>query len=484
MLKQIEKYLSLLLILSTIFSSFSYSYAQVNTGALDPNPTVIEETIIEETILNETSRTETILEETVLNETILSETIIEEIIIAEQTISEILLEDETIDEVILCKTIYVYQDSIDDFSKNSQTNNLFGAGIDISSLLKKVSIGTGVIVTLVVLKSAGLPNPIASIVVAAADESLKFAGAGAVIGSLFGGLTGAMNEIDETGRTSAAIGFATATAGLILTIISFVAAIPSAGTTTISAAAGIKLVIAGVSVLTATAGTAISGYNAIRTFTETDAVDIDWNNIDWDQVGVSAAENAIEHGADGYMWGSIIGAVYGGVEGYEYYQKYNTPYTKYENRLNQTPKEEGHGGRWSGERGESDFILDEPIVLEDGTKISRVTYRNAVPDFSPYQEAQVKISKMTNQRLGPGGNYEKADTALADLWTRTRHNNKTWTAREVADYRTSNNLTWHEMSNMEWMQLVPYEVNKRFYHFGGVSEYNAMMRLEGVADFD
>ncbi len=137
MLKQIEKYLSLLLILSTIFSSFSYSYAQVNTGALDPNPTVIEETIIEETILNETSRTETILEETVLNETILSETIIEEIVIAEQTISEILLEDETIDEVILCKTIYVYQDSIDDFSKNSQTNNLFGDGIDISSLWTK-----------------------------------------------------------------------------------------------------------------------------------------------------------------------------------------------------------------------------------------------------------------------------------------------------------------------------------------------------------
>ena len=49
---------------------------------------------------------------------------------------------------------------------------------------------------------------------------------------------------------------------------------------------------------------------------------------------------------------------------------------------------------------------------------------------------------------------------------------------------TSNNLTWHEMSNMESMQLVPREVNQTFTHFGGVAEYNAMIGQEGATEFD
>jgi hypothetical protein len=91
---------------------------------------------------------------------------------------------------------------------------------------------------------------------------------------------------------------------------------------------------------------------------------------------------------------------------------------------------------------------------------------------------------MTNQRLGEGGNYEQADTALAEYWTRIKYNNKSWSPRDVEAYRTSNNLTWHEMSNMESMQLVPYEVNHTFTHYGGVAEYNAMVGQKGASDFD
>ena len=39
-------------------------------------------------------------------------------------------------------------------------------------------------------------------------------------------------------------------------------------------------------------------------------------------------------------------------------------------------------------------------------------------------------------------------------------------------------------SNMESMQLVPYEVNNTFKHYGGVAEYKAMIGQEGGADFD
>jgi len=467
----LKKSLSLALILSILLSQVACSSTPPTPVLSDPNPKIETENV----------ETETIITENIVTEFITSEIYLKEIIVAENKITELLLEEETISEVISCKTFYIPQDNIEEFAKNSQTAQLFGDGVDIAPLLTKVSIGTGVIVTLTVLKKAGLPEPIASIVVGAADKALKFGEGGAVIGSLFGGLTGATDEIDQSGRTSAVIAFATATVGMILSTVLLVAAVPSGGFT---AVAGIELAFAGVSVLTATAGTVSSGYQAIKTFTSTDATDIDWNNIDWEQVGVSSAEKAIENAADGYMWGSIIGAIYGGAAGYDFYQKYNTPYTSYNARLMQTPKD-GNSGKWSGERGESDFVLNEPIELPDRTKITKVTYKNAVPDFSPYQKAQVRIAHMTDKRLGKGHNYNQADEALAKQWTKIKYNGQnSWTARDVEMYRESNNLTWHEMSNMESMQLVPYEVNHTFTHYGGVAEYNAMIGLEGGEGFD
>lgn len=473
---KLRRILTFMLAVIMLFSTIACSNESPNIGLTDPNSQITTENIEEETILTESS----------LNEFITSEIYLEEIVIAEDKISELLIEEETISEVLLCKTIYVPQDNIDEFSANSQMAGLFGENVDLAPILKKVAIGTGVIVTLVVLKKAGIPDPIASAVVAAADESLKFAAGGAAIGSLFGGLTGASDEIDQSGRTSAVIGFATATAGLILSIVSLVAAAPSAGSSTITLAAGIKLGIAGVSVIAATAGTATAGYNAVKTFTSTDGTDIDWDNIDWDQVGVSSAEQAINYGADGYVWGSIIGAVYGGAEGYDFYQKYNTPYSKYNARLMQTPKDDEFG-HWTGGRGESDYVYDKAKMIKIGDKIyeikagTKVTYKNGVPDFSPFQEAQVKIPSMTNSRPK---NFKQADEALAEYWTKIKHNNQIWTARDVEAYRTSNGLTWHEMNNMESMQLVPAEVNGGFGHLGGVGEYNAMIGEEGVTEFD
>jgi len=466
----LRRILSIVLAIAILFTTVACSVSPPNPVLSDPNGETLVENI----------QTENIITETVFTEFITEEVYLEELVLVENRIAELLLEENTIDEVILCKTIFVPQDNIEEFAANSQTAQLFGEDVDITSLLTKVAIGSGVIVTVVILKKAGLPDPVASIVTAAADEAVKFAGAGAAGGSLFGGLTGATNAIDETGRTSAVIGFATATVGLILSAVGLVTVIPSGGSSGMSVAAGIKLVIAGVSVLAGTAGTVTAGYNAVKTFQATDAANIDWENIDWQKVGASSAQKAIENAADGYMWGSIIGVVYGGAEGYDFYHKYNTPYTQYNARLMQTPKD-GHSGKWSGDRGESDFILDEPIELPDGTKVTKVTYRNAVPDFSPYQQAQVTIPHMSNSR---SKNFAQADKALAEHWTKIQHNGKSWTQSQVEAYRTSNNLTWHEMSNMQSMQLVPRQVNLTFTHFGGVAEYNAMIGQEGVTEFD
>ena len=463
-----RRILSIVLIVSIIFSTTACSKKAANNEQLDPSPQVIVEN-------KEVENVET---ETVLSEHITSEIYLEELVLAEEKITELLLEEESIEEVLLCQTIYVPEKNIDEFAEHSQLAGLFGEDVDISSILKKVALGTGIMITLCVVKRAGLPDPIASAVVAAADKSLRFAGGGAAIGSLFGGLTGATDELDSSGRTSAVIGFAMATVGLVLAIGSLVAEAPSGGTSTITLAKGIKLVIAGVSVMAATGTTAYSGYNAVKKLTATDSSEIDWGNIDWEKVGVSAANKAIRNGADGYMWGALIGAVYGGAEGYDYYQKFHTPYTDYKTRIDKTPI---NGGKWTGKRGESDFVLDEPIKLPNGRTIEKVTYRNGVPDFSPWQEAQVEIAEMTNNRYG---NFKQADTALADYWTKIKYNNRKWEPRDVEAYRNSHNLTWHEMSNMKSMQLVPFDLNDTFLHCGGVAEYYAMIGQKGVSDFD
>lgn len=477
--RSVKKLLSIMLSLSIIVSLTACGSSAPTATLSDPTGETTIENVEVENVEVENSETET-----VYTEFITEEIYTKEIVEVENKITELLLEEETISEVLECKTIYVPQDHIDDFAEHSQAAGLFGNQAELGPVLKKVAVGTGVIVTLVVLKRVGLPDPIASVVIGAADKSLKFAEGGAAIGTLFGGLTGAADEIDKSGRSSAVIGFATATAGLILSIVSLVVEVPSGGLSTVSLAKGIELVIAGVSVIGATAGTAYAGVNAIKTFKSTDGTEVDWENIDWDQVGVSAAEKAINNGSDGYMWGSIIGAVYGGAEGYEYYHKYHTPYTTYEDRIEQLKRIKKGIGEWSGKIGESDFVLNEPITLPDGTKITKVTYRNGIPDFSPYAKAEINISNMTNKRLGKGNNYNQADEALAAIWTKQKFDGKSWTARDVEVYRTENNLTWHEMSNMESMQLVPFEVNDTFKHYGGVAEYNAMIGRTGGAEYD
>lgn len=467
----LRKVLSIVLVIAILFTTVGCSGSPPNPVLSDPNG----QTMVENT------QTENVITENTLTEFITSEIYLEEFILVENKVTELLLQEEMINEVILCKTIYIPQDHINEFAEHSQTAQIFGEGFQIKSVLTKVAIGTGVILTIAIVKKAGVPQPIASIVAAAADESLKFAASGAVVGTVFGAFTGAADEIDESGRISAVASFALATVGVIITAVSLVGAIPSGGTSGWGVAEGVHLAWTGVKFLLATTGAVFLARDTVKAFTSTPVSEIDWDNVDWDQLGVSTAQKAIQYGADGYMWGAIFGAIDGGVE--SYYQKFCTPYTKYQNRLKQVPKD-GDKGHWTGDPGESDFVLKDPIELPDGTKITKITYQNAVPDFSPYQIAQVKIPNMTSKRLGTGGNYEQADTALAEYWTRIKHNGKTWSAGDVANYRTSNNLTWHEMSNMEYMQLVPYDVNHTFTHYGGVSEYNAMIGQKGVSDFD
>jgi hypothetical protein len=431
----------------------------------DPNST----TAIENTI------NESVITENLINEFITEEIYLNEIIVAEDTITELLLEEEQINEVMLCKVIYVSESHIEEFAQNSQTSSLFGENIDWSAFLKKISIGTGVIVTLVVLKKAKLPDPICSIVAEAADKSLEFSGKGAAMGAIYGGLTGAADEIDKSGRTSAVVGLAITTVGLILSIIGIVASAYTVGASGFLSKAGVDLVFAGISAAACTVQTVSSGIECIKTFKETDATEIDWDNIDWEAVGCSAAEKAIEDAGDGYMWGAIVGAVYGGTKGYfENFHKFHAPYSTLKQRVDHTPSN-SERGQWTGERGKSTYELKEPIKRSDGIVIDNAPYENGVVDLSRYSQAEVKITNMTDNRYQ---NFKQADDELAKAWSQTRHNGRSWTARDIEKYRTANDLSWHEMNNMSSMQLVPEEANASFGHLGGVGEYKCSVGLQ------
>ena len=467
--------------LSIILSCVACSKKSTETNLSSGDSTEITE--IERTEVEQTEIEATEVEKTI-KEFITEEIYLEEFTVAEEEITELLVSEEQIDKVISCKTIFVPEDHIEDFAEHSQTAKLFGKNVNIKPILLKIAVGTGIIITLTVLKKAGIDKPIFSIVAAAADGSLKFSKTGAVVGSVFGAFTGAADEIDKTGRIAAIAGFALATVGLIITAVSLVGAVPSAGTSSFGVAEGVHLAWAGVKFATTAVATAQAAKQTIKAFTSTDATEIDWNNINWEKVGVAAAQKAINNGADGYMWGSIYGAIDAGTQ--KYYEKFCTHHTKYVERLKQTPKDNEYG-HWSGKRGESEYIYDKNKTIKVGNETyeikagTKVKYQNAVPDYEPFEKAQVKISKMTNRRTD---NFRKADSALAEYWSKIKHEGRTWTAREVEAYRTSNGLTWHEMSNMESMQLVPTEVNAGFGHSGGVGEYNAMIneKLETVYD--
>ena len=422
-----------------------------------------------------TSLTENIIiEDVAIEDVVIADEYVEELILVEEEIAELLLEDESITDVVLCQTLYVEQSNIDEFAQHSSVASLFAENVDWEALLTKVAIGTGVIVTLTVLKCVGFSGPVGSIVAAAAPAALKGAAIGAGIGSITGALTGATDAIDGSGRTSAIVGFSLAVVGVVLAAVSLAAAIPSGGSSSIGVATGVKIAIAGISLAAAVGGAGYAGYNMVKTITSTNAADVDWENIDWEKVGVTAAAHAIEGTANGYVWGSVIGAIYGGAEGLEYYEIHGAPYSSYKARIDRTPVD-GERGHWTGERGESTYVLEEAITTKNGAVVKEITYKNGIPDFKDYQISKVEIRNMTDKRYNKGGNFEQANKELAKKWTKIKYEGKeNWTVRDVSDYIDKNNLTWHEMNNMHSMQLVPTEVNSTFGHLGGVSEYKTM----------
>lgn len=136
-------------------------------------------------------------------------------------------------------------------------------------------------------------------------------------------------------------------------------------------------------------------------------------------------------------------------------------YSTYEDRLKQTPQ---NTGEWTGKRGESKFISDDEsvnsILRSEG--LDGIEYSDAIPDFSEISKGTVKIDNMTGKRHGRGGNFEQAFEKLSEV--------KGYSVDQIASWMDKNNYVWHECNDMKTMQKIPFEVNLKFGHLGGVGE--------------
>ena len=138
----------------------------------------------------------------------------------------------------------------------------------------------------------------------------------------------------------------------------------------------------------------------------------------------------------------------------------------------------GHGGNWSGERGNSNWVMNpnsvpanklsnpdklswNEINAKYGNNINTIPFKNGEPDLSAVAVDTVKIKNFTTSRYN---NFTQADQTLAEKLGLN--------ASDIARLRIDNNLTWHERADMGTMDLVPREYHS-VPHSGGISNAKA-----------
>ena len=146
-----------------------------------------------------------------------------------------------------------------------------------------------------------------------------------------------------------------------------------------------------------------------------------------------------------------------------------------EQRLERVPRDDNPALQWEGNRGESECVprdnnAEGRAIAEILAKygLHGIEYKDALPDFSKCAEASVEIPNMTKDRFS---NYLQADTKGAELWNKQCRDGRTdWKPGDLKTWRSDNQYSWHERSDMRTCDLVPSEINQQFRHMGGVAE--------------
>lgn len=175
-------------------------------------------------------------------------------------------------------------------------------------------------------------------------------------------------------------------------------------------------------------------------------------------------------------------------------------FSSYQNRIDQTPKENSVLGRFEGQRGESKFIPSNETPTGETAKkelaaagLDGIEYKDGVPNFYPVSKGTVTIDNMTGNRrdyyddngVRHKGNFTQAYEKFAEKFNAEKRDGKEdWSSRDIKEYIKENNLTIHEKNNTSEVQLVPSDIHAACTHFGGCGECNIRDGITGGGIFD
>jgi hypothetical protein len=284
-------------LISVLVSACSDNF--LSNSRINPNETILGENFLYPDFIFEDDLIENQLAEIYLQE----KTLVEEIV------KEQLLSESIIREVLLIETFYVPVDNPYEYYDGATGMAFFGESLDLHSLISKVSVGTGFILSLAVVSVLAFSNPISVAIITVAKNALPYTIQGAAVGTLIGAGVGATlgttDAMDSSKRLSALTSLALSTTFLITSIIFP----PLAGTA--------FAVWGAVTAITASSiGLVFSGINAYEAFSRTDDINLDSEALDWDKLGYSIAERTIEGAANGFLIGAISGALIGGAKSF------------------------------------------------------------------------------------------------------------------------------------------------------------------------
>lgn len=156
-------------------------------------------------------------------------------------------------------------------------------------------------------------------------------------------------------------------------------------------------------------------------------------------------------------------------------------YSSREERLDLARRSDGE---WSGEPGNSELTPSDESVRETMSEFGEtsVRYTDGVVDLSPFSKETVLIDKMTPDRAENRANAYKA---VANKWNEEAKDGRTdWTQSDVRKWKESENLAFHECSDLKTVQFVPMNIHDACKHIGGRYEAKCRDGLANGGGFD
>jgi hypothetical protein len=141
-------------------------------------------------------------------------------------------------------------------------------------------------------------------------------------------------------------------------------------------------------------------------------------------------------------------------------------------------------GEWSDAPGDSKFKPNNKDAIEKLAEYGKdsVEYKGGVPNFSPFASESIQIEEMTPDIVT---NRSNAYKALANKWNTEMKNGRCdWSQRDVADWKSENNLEFHECSDLKTCLFVPAEIHSECKHVGGRYEAKCRNELNNGGGFD